>query len=63
MAEDNSAQETDDDLGAVADRLEAALDRISRRVEAPRSGPSPEVVARLDRLITRLRDVLGPPQD
>ncbi len=63
MAEDNSAQYTDggpEDLAAVADRLEAALDRIVRHLEAPRRAPpTAELAARLDGLIVRLREVLG----
>ena len=53
-----------DDLDAVADRLEAALDRIVRQLATP--GPvrgTPELAARLDGLIERLRDALGPPRD
>jgi hypothetical protein len=64
MAEDNSARETDgdpNDLDAVADRLETALDRIVRRLEAPPARPGTEFSARLDGLIGRLRDVLGHP--
>ena len=62
------------ELEAVADRLEAALDRIVRHLEAPRAaqppaqfqGQSPapgtaELAARLDGLIGRLHDVLGDP--
>ena len=64
MAEDTAPQETDgddtDDMGAVADRLEAALERIARHLDAARPlAPSAELVARLDGLIVRLRDVLG----
>jgi hypothetical protein len=66
MAEDTAPQETDgddtDDLDAVADRLEAALERIARHLDAARPAPPPaELVARLDGLIVRLRDVLGGP--
>jgi hypothetical protein len=66
MAEDTAPQETDgddtDDLGAVADRLEAALERIARHLDAARPDPpSAELVARLDGLIVRLRDALDRP--
>lgn len=74
MAEDTAPQGTpphgtplemggDDteDMEAVADRLEAALERIARHLEAARTAPaSAELVARVDGLIVRLRDVLGP---
>ena len=77
MAEDTAPQETDgddmNDMGAVADRLEAALERIARHLDAAHldttrpAPPSAELVARLDGLIVRLRDVLGglpsPPRD
>jgi len=49
-----------EDLDAVADRLEAALERIVRHLDS--SGAqrvAPELVARLDGLIGRLRDALG----
>jgi hypothetical protein len=62
MARNTTTDETDgaEDLAAVADRLEAALERIVRRLDAPRPGqPSAEASARLDRLIGRLRDALG----
>jgi hypothetical protein len=66
MAEDNSLQDTEgdpEDLDAVADRLEAALDRIARRLETPGPArPTAELAARLDGLIERLRDALGHPQ-
>jgi hypothetical protein len=66
MAEDTAPQETDgddtDDMGAVADRLEAALERIARHLDAARPAPpSAELVARLDGLIVRLRDALDRP--
>ena len=66
MAEDTAPQESDgddtDDLDAVADRLEAALERIARHLDAARPvPPSAELVARLDGLIVRLRDVLSGP--
>jgi hypothetical protein len=53
-------------LEAVARRLEAALDRIVRHLDDPRGGTASaklpaEVTARLDKLITRLRDALGSP--
>ena len=55
-----------EDLDAVADRLEAALDAIARRlaaqevsgVAAPGGGPSPELARRLDGLIARVREAL-----
>jgi hypothetical protein len=55
MAEDTSHDP--DDLDAVADRLEAALERIARNMDAPR--PNAELVARLDGLIERLREALA----
>jgi hypothetical protein len=61
MARNTTTDETDgaEDLAAVADRLEAALERIVRRLDAPRPGQPPaEAAARLDRLIGRLRDAL-----
>ena len=68
MADETTPQDTDDgdpeELDAVADRLEAALERIGRHLEAP--GPrrqNAEAVARLDGLIGRLRDVLGQSRD
>lgn len=71
MAEDIAPQETDGDdidMDAVADRLEAALERIARHLEAARPAPpSAELVARLDGLIVRLREALerppGPSRD
>lgn len=52
--------EPDADLDAVADRMEAALERIARHLDAAKPvRPPAELAARLDRLITRLRDVLG----
>lgn len=55
-----------EDLEAVADRLEAALDAIARRLAAgegaaavaPTGGPSPELARRLDSLIARVREAL-----
>jgi hypothetical protein len=66
MAEDTAPRETggDDaeDMDAVADRLEAALERIARHLDAARPVRSPaELLTRLDGLIMRLRDVLGSP--
>jgi len=81
MAEDTAPRETPremggndpEDMDAVADRLEAALERIARHLDAAHldttrpAPPSAELVARLDGLIVRLRDVLGglpsPPRD
>ena len=66
MAEHTAPQKTDgddtEDMDTVADRLEAALGRIARSLDA--AGPAPpsaELAARLDGLIVRLRDVLGVP--
>jgi hypothetical protein len=51
-----------EDLDSVADRLEAALERIERHLDAVRPARPPvELVARLDGLIGRLRDALGSP--
>jgi hypothetical protein len=61
-----------EELDAMADRLEAALDRIVRHLETPRPAPADaaprgaeprvaELAARLDGLIERLRGVLGEP--
>jgi hypothetical protein len=66
MAERTAPQDTDgddtDDMDAVANRLEAALEQIARNLDAARSAPpSAELVARLDGLILRLRDILGGP--
>jgi hypothetical protein len=64
MTEDTHPPDTDGngqgDLEVVADRLEAALDRIARHLDAARPAPVPaELAARLDRLISRLRLALG----
>jgi len=49
-----------EDLDSVADRLEAALERIERRLETAKPNrPSAELTARLDGLIERLREALG----
>jgi hypothetical protein len=66
MAEDIMASDTGgvdpdgpEDLEAVADRLEAALERIAAHLAAVRPGrPPAELAARLDGLIGRLREVL-----
>lgn len=69
---DSNGTNPDDpaELDAVAGRLEAALDRIVRHLDNPRGGevagttpvrPPAEIIARLDRLIVRLRDALGNP--
>ncbi len=51
-----------DDLDAVADRLEAALERIAAHLDAARPArPPAALAARLDGLIGRLRDALGTP--
>lgn len=67
MTDDTDSGDTD--LDSVADRLEAALDKIARRLDAPtgwaQGGPGqddpvkPALAARLDGLIARLRDALG----
>lgn len=66
MTEDTASPDSDGaaekpvDLDEVADRLEAALDRIARQLDAGGPGAVPaELAARLDRLIERLRGVLG----
>jgi hypothetical protein len=66
MAEDTAPKQTGGDdtenMDAVADRLEAALTRIARHLDAARPvRPPAELVARLDGLIVRLRDVLAGP--
>jgi hypothetical protein len=66
MAEENTARDSDgidpENLDDVADRLEAALERIVRHMDGPRSAPpSAELAARLDGLIGRLRDALTRP--
>jgi hypothetical protein len=54
-----------EDMDAVADRLEAALERIAQHLDAARPDTArpahvpAELVARLDGLIGRLREVLG----
>jgi hypothetical protein len=53
-------EEPEDDMDAVADRLEAALERIAKHLDAARPDrPSAALAARLDGLIARLREVLG----
>jgi hypothetical protein len=67
MAEDIMASDTGgidpngpEDLDAVADRLEAALERIAVHLDAAKPArPPAELMARLDGLIARLREVLG----
>ena len=72
MAEDTTgrpAREPDDprELDELADRLEAALDRIVRHLAATGGSPSgpdrltTELARRLDDLIGRLREALGEP--
>jgi len=67
MADDTTLQDADggpEDLDAVADRLEAALERIVRHLDTMRPAhPAAELTARLDGLIGRLRDALGYPRD
>ena len=64
MALHDAGTEDSEQLEVVADRLEAALERIVRRLEAPRAvKPTAELAARLDGLIGRLRDVLGDNRD
>jgi hypothetical protein len=49
-------------LDDVADRLEAALERIARHLDTVGPArPRAELTARLDGLIGRLRDALGSP--
>ena len=66
MAEDTTSGESNNadpddptELEAVADRLEAALERILGHLDTAR--PPVELAARLDGLIGRLRDALGTP--
>ena len=57
---DNIDGTDSEDLDAVADRLEAALDRIAANLDAGKPArPSAELTTRLDGLIGRLREVLG----
>lgn len=59
---DHTAPEETDDPDAAAGRIEAALERIARRVEHPGLAvPPAELAARLDRLIERLRAALDRP--
>lgn len=52
----------EEDLEAVADRLEAALERIAAHLDGGKPGrPPEEVTARLDGLIGRLREALRTP--
>ena len=65
MARETTSADSGDteDLDRVTDRLEAALERIVRHLDAPRPGhQQTELAARLDGLIERLRDALGPQQ-
>ncbi len=66
MVEDTSVRDDTDanDLNAVADQLEAALEKIARHLDTPlpavaEFGIPPEVVTRLDGLIARLRLALA----
>jgi hypothetical protein len=66
MAENTPSSEAmePDDLNEVADRLEAALDRIVRHLDAAppgasRQGLPPDLARRLDLLIARLRRALA----
>jgi hypothetical protein len=66
MAEDTVPAHTEggdlEELDTMADRLEAALERIATHLDAAKPGrPPAELVARLDGLIGRLRDALGNP--
>jgi hypothetical protein len=61
MVDHTTPQETDDP-DVAANRIEAALDRIARRIEHPILAiPPAELAARLDGLIERLRAVLERP--
>jgi len=60
MPPDTDGIDPNEDLDAAADRLESALERLARHLGAAGRAPPPaELVARLDGLIGRLRDVLG----
>jgi hypothetical protein len=67
MVEDIMASDTGgvdpngpEDLDAVADRLEVALERIAAHLDAVKPArPPAELTARLEGLIARLREVLG----
>lgn len=62
MPTNTDGTDPNDDLDAVADRLEAALERIARHLDAAKPArPPAELAARLDGLIGRLRDALGSP--
>ena len=68
MAEETTGQSADPDdqreLDELAERLEAALDRIVEHLQASGSAPDrrmEELARRLDGLIGRLRDALGEP--
>ena len=66
MADDNTSRDDDgaEELDAVATRLEAALERIVRQLDAHGSArPTAELAARLDGLIGRLRDALDHTRD
>jgi hypothetical protein len=57
---DDTAREEADDPDLAASRIEAALERIARRIEQPIVAESlAELAARLDGLIERLRAALG----
>ena len=66
MVEDTAPGDADDcgplDVEPAEARLEAALDRIARRLDVPRSSARPgntaELAARLDGLIARVRETL-----
>ena len=61
MVEDTTPEESDDPEIA-AGRIEAALERIARHIRQPAEDlPREELAARLDRVIERLRLVLGRP--
>ncbi|MSP01660.1 MAG: hypothetical protein EXR07_11525 [Acetobacteraceae bacterium] len=70
MAEQTTSRDADDiepdDMDAVAARLEVALERIARQLDDPGAlafaeapAETPELAARLDGLIARLREALG----
>ena len=56
---DDTARNETDDADLAAARIEAALERIARRVEHSRTARvPPELAARIDGLIERIRSAL-----